>query len=87
MVIFRRDENPDFKARGKGTWSLIWRSADHAKGHSAIIVCPECGKDGSLLSHDINADGHISPSLVCPHNPCAFHDFGQLEGWTEAIKA
>lgn len=45
------------------------------------ICCPGCGQVGGL-DHHIAADGTISPSLVCPFEPCTFHEYGKLEGWT-----
>lgn len=47
---------------------------------SAWATCPN-GHTASLADHEIAADGTVSPSLVCPHERCDFHDFVRLEGW------
>ncbi len=44
------------------------------------IYCPKCGNEG-LLDHDIDTEGRVTPSLVCPHDGCDFHDHIQLMGW------
>lgn len=47
---------------------------------SAVICCPSCGERGSLAgSHQVGADGTVTPSVVCD---CGFHEFIRLEGWT-----
>lgn len=57
--------------------------AAKADGYSAIIYCPKC--DQRLgLTHQIADDGTVSPSLVCTHEPCDFHEFVQLVGWPDA---
>jgi len=48
---------------------------------TAVAYCPKCGKKGYLDEHTIAADGTVSPSLVCPHQPCDFHDNVQLMGY------
>lgn len=45
------------------------------------LCCPGCGLPASL-NHAIDAQGNITPSLVCPYNPCTFHEFGKLDNWT-----
>ena len=47
----------------------------------AVAYCPRCGKKGYLDHHEIAADGVVSPSLICPHAPCEFHDSIQLLGF------
>lgn len=59
----------------------------------AIMCCPACGFDVSLSRHTVQADGTITPSVVCPitgkHDPigvlcpCGFHDNVKLLGWPE----
>lgn len=77
MVIFRHGEPgwPPDKPE-PGTWWHVHSSA----GWSAMIVCPKCGGEAPL-DHDIAADGTITPSLVCPYDPCDFHEWGRLDGW------
>lgn len=59
-----------------------WRSGP--SGIIATMTCPGCGKDLSISGkiHTIATDGAVSPSMVCPHQPCTFHAFIRLEGWT-----
>ena len=44
------------------------------------VYCPKCGREGSL-DHEIDAEGRVTPSVVCPHEGCDFHDNVQLLGW------
>lgn len=61
-----------------------WSGAKKTDGkRTAIIVCPLCKKQVSLSGHTIKSDGHVSPSLVCPHNECNFHDYIKLDNWSE----
>lgn len=47
----------------------------------AVAYCPKCGKKGYLNGHEIADDGKVTPSLICPHTPCDFHDFVRLLGY------
>lgn len=62
---------------GKGTW-FPTRLADGQR--SAMLVCPTCGQPASLSNHVIEADGSVTPSVVCPYE-CPFHEFIQLADW------
>jgi hypothetical protein len=47
---------------------------------SAYFWCPDCGALGSLLGHEIDAQGNVTPSVLI--HPCGFHESGiRLEGW------
>jgi hypothetical protein len=35
------------------------------------------------LGHNIAVDGTVSPSVVCQHEGCNFHEFIKLDGWPE----
>ncbi len=61
------------------------------------IKCPDCGKvstlrDANLMSvradgsrgHDIQDDGVVKPSIVCPHPGCTWHVWGRLLDWKPA---
>ncbi len=62
-----------------GTWSVT-RDTD---GNCFVwFACPTCGKK-AILDHDIDADGTVTPSVVCPFEGCTFHEFVELEGWQE----
>lgn len=48
---------------------------------TAGLQCPTCGRLFCLANHAIAADGSVSPSVVCPHPGCSFHEFVRLLGW------
>lgn len=58
-----------------------WKGLKTRQGRKASFVCPECGQLGALVDHDIGDDGTVTPSVVCPHLGCAFHEFIKLDGW------
>ena len=47
------------------------------------VIVTRCGRGhiGSLGNHEISADGTVSPSVVCQHEGCDYHEFIQLDGW------
>lgn len=67
--------DPDYKP---GTWKGLKLAEG---GRSASFTCPECHQLASLTDHTIEADGRVTPSVVCPTDGCTFHQFIQLEGW------
>lgn len=48
------------------------------------VCCPECRRIQTLSSrvHRIADTGEVRPSLVCPHDGCAWHVFVRLDGWS-----
>lgn len=53
--------------------------------HTAALLCPGCGRAFTLGGvHAIDANGVVSPSVVCPYPPCVFHVFVRLEEWEPA---
>lgn len=66
----------------KGVWKGGRALRDGQPVRTAFVSCPVCGKSASLRMHDIAPDGKVTPSLVCPYEPCTFHDYVQLDGWT-----
>lgn len=51
-----------------------------ATGHiSSLWRAPPYRTDGK--THCIDTDGRVTPSAVCPHAGCQFHEFVTLEGW------
>lgn len=47
-----------------------------------IVCCPSCGRLLTLgRNHTVQGNGKVTPSLVCPHKPCMFHDFVILKDW------
>ena len=61
-----------------------WASYLHGpqRKHTVVLDCPSCGHLFCLPDHNINAVGSVSPSVVCPHPGCTFHEFVQLQGWS-----
>jgi hypothetical protein len=57
-----------------------WRKA-LSDGHSVVnLCCPQCGAYGQLLgpdaSHQVAADGTVSPSVLCD---CGWHEMVRLD--------
>lgn len=52
---------------------------------SASVRCPQCQQWGTLEDHTIEPDGSVSPSLDCPTDGCQFHEFVELENWSEVM--
>ncbi len=62
---------------------LSWKGINLPdNGKSATLTCSN-GHTGSLETHTIRSDGSVSPSVVCPHEGCDFHQFVLLEEWKE----
>ncbi len=77
IITFTRTLGDDYNERSA---PQTWWPIRQGGRKSAMIVCPKCGCEAPL-DHEIAADGTITPSLVCPYEPCDFHDWGRLEGW------
>jgi len=59
-----------------------WQRSNTGGRKTAVVACPKCGKISSLAGHEIDEIGRVTPSLMCPHDKCEFHDFVQLIGWS-----
>lgn len=65
----------------RGEWAWIDRTAADRRWLSIYVRCPDCGFLATLWrsfgdehhGHQIDANGNVSPSMGCPHNPCGFH--------------
>lgn len=64
-------------APARGTW-FRWGGL--------YVRCPECGQIGSLSDHTIAADGIVTPSVQCPTEGCAWHEFVQLDEYSGIIR-
>lgn len=51
-------------------------------GVKAIVWCPDCNLRIGIRGHEISETGELSPSLVCPHEGCNFHEYVQLRNYT-----
>jgi hypothetical protein len=75
----------DPRALHPGEWWPLGTDA----GLSAVVACPDCGREATLTGHAIASDGAVSPSLVCPydgsaphlHPACRFHAYVVLVDW------
>ena len=70
-----------------GRWRPVQRSGDKPGDPMTVIkfACPLCGTEGDLSDHDIDADGLVKPSVVCPTAGCGFHDHVHLLRWDEEV--
>jgi hypothetical protein len=68
QVNYRRDFDP--------RWAKNVRAI-------ALVKCPGCGIESTLSAntHTVATDGTVTPSYVCPHTPCTFHEWVKLDGW------
>lgn len=67
-----------------GSWTFI-RSTAYLKEPTARVSCAKCGEMATLWEHSIDAQGKVTPSVVCPEKSCDWHVDVTLEGWAEAI--
>ena len=74
MLVVKQDNDKSVAS----SWKGVIRDGVRTAG----MTCPN-GHTASLSGHAIAADGKVSPSVVCPHNGCDFHEYVQLEGWSE----
>lgn len=59
-----------------GTWEPV-----RVDGRpTARVWCLGCGRAATLDDHEIQEDGRVSPSLICPHG-CGWHESVRLDGW------
>jgi hypothetical protein len=48
----------------------------------AWLVCPGCKRGVSVAhNHEVLADGTVTPSFVCTHGGCTYHQCIKLGGW------
>lgn len=58
-----------------GTWVPLGEN-------NAMVTCRDNREHVATLSgHEIDEDGVVTPSLVCPYDGCKFHEWVKLEGW------
>lgn len=75
-----------------GTWTFV-RSRERVSGTNpgkrgtptARVACAKCGQSAPIWFHEIDAEGNVTPSLVCPMDGCDWHVTVMLQGWKEAI--
>lgn len=79
MVVLDRRSSRAYDEPG------VWWHAVLDGKPSAIVTCPSCGGHGGLHDHSVDDEGNVTPSLVCPHGSCTFHDFVRLDGWQSRL--
>ena len=61
---------------------LEWRTVRHlGLAPEQEVMCSEGHVAFLDRDHAIAEDGTVTPSLDCPEDGCAFHEFVKLEGW------
>lgn len=85
MIIFKKDVNNQDQP-------LTWRyyrydnqilKVENDKKQLVkllVIVCPN-EHYLAIVNHNINRDGIVTPSVVCPVKSCTFHDYIGLEDY------
>ncbi len=65
-----------------GGW-FLWNVGEHGSITDSLVLfkCPLCLKPAALRAHLVGRDGSVTPSVVCPFAPCAFHEFVTLDAW------
>ncbi len=50
----------------------------------ATLRCKKCNQPAcvSKLVHSVSTDGVVTPSWICPHAWCGFHDWIRLDDWS-----
>ncbi len=68
--------------------ALTWVPITTTDGVTAMVVCAN-GHAGLITDHEIDAAGHVTPSVVCTETssrgtqeePCDWHEHIRLDGW------
>ncbi len=61
-------------------WAPLRKYVHDKDENSAYFWCPQ-GHLGVLPNHEIDKEGLVTPSVVCPKPSCDFHSFVKLEDW------
>lgn len=56
----------------------------HRSYFLAVLRCPGCKRLAAMskANHAVAPDGACTPSFVCPHDGCSFHEFITLDFWS-----
>ncbi len=68
------------------TEPMTWDRSNVAKkndGSQIVLIKCKCGWIGSLVDHDVDDEGQVSPSVICSNEDCDFHEYVILDGWGE----
>ena len=68
-----------------GRWRPVLRQGEKPGDPMEVIkfACPSCGIEADLSDHEVDANGLVSPSVLCPAE-CGFHASVTLKGWDNA---
>ena len=78
--IFKLTDSPPHEMTA-GQYRPSVNSAAHG-GRGAQLCCPVCERRISLGDcHVIDDKGQVSPSFVCTHKNCTFHQTIELEAY------
>lgn len=73
---------------GDGSAGEYTRAGVGARPPSTLATCwcPKCGRASTMNAsvHSVDAAGNVTPSYVCPHRGCGFHDWVVLDGWSDS---
>jgi len=87
-ILLRRRNVPHHSSLRPGEYMQVLKTFVHGSRVCAILRCPMCGELSSVgrLEHDVDHEGCIYPMNVCPHAPCKFSNWVQLENWIPEAK-
>lgn len=83
MYVFKR--SPTHRTTGMQP-GIYAKSLDPRRDHCGwcIVCCPECTKLMTIgRNHEVDPEGIVTPSLVCPYPGCSFHQSVRLEDWDQ----
>lgn len=61
-----------------------WRQNPHPReipDIGALVTCPECGSEASIVLERIRPNGDVAENLICRNDHCDFNYAVTLEGW------
>lgn len=79
MIELRRADRENRWDAELCTW---WPALSDGR-RTAVAACG-AGHAYSLTGHKIAPDGTVTPSVVCPHEGCTWHEHVRLVGWRAA---
>lgn len=77
-IIEYKKAEPDTKE--PQTWRMPTQYEAEC-GAKVLICCRGCGRWTTVRTHQIDRDGIVTPSLVCPMTGCTEHVWGKLIDW------
>lgn len=84
MLPIPKADPTDVWLKTAGQWRPCTLIRGDVKQKTAHVSCPDCGRVNSLSNHTIHPTGAVTPSVVCSHVGCRFHEYIVLTDWEEA---